>query len=75
MSYVLVLHSTRLEVLYPLLWSPVNFYSYSLVALMAYRPKVADALSYLDQVRARFSNQNAIYNEFLDVMRQFKAQS
>lgn len=39
------------------------------------RPKVADALSYLDQVKARFSNQNAIYNDFLDVMRQFKAQS
>lgn len=39
------------------------------------RPKVADALSYLDQVKARFSNQNAIYNDFLDVMRQFKAQN
>ncbi|CDS40373.1 paired amphipathic helix protein sin3b [Echinococcus multilocularis] len=39
------------------------------------RPKVADALSYLDQVKARFSNQNAIYNDFLDVMRQFKAQT
>ncbi|KAM7541323.1 hypothetical protein Aperf_G00000023147 [Anoplocephala perfoliata] len=39
------------------------------------RPKVADALSYLDQVKARFSNQNEIYNDFLDVMRQFKAQS
>lgn len=39
------------------------------------RPKVADALSYLDQVKARFSSQNAIYTDFLDVMRQFKAQT
>ncbi|VDK87216.1 unnamed protein product [Dibothriocephalus latus] len=34
------------------------------------RPKVADALSYLDLVKARFSNQHAIYTEFLDVMRE-----
>ncbi|BHF57887.1 Paired amphipathic helix protein Sin3a [Sparganum proliferum] len=39
------------------------------------RPKVADALSYLDLVKARFSNQHAIYTEFLDVMREFKAQT
>ncbi|XP_018650355.1 putative sin3b [Schistosoma mansoni] len=37
--------------------------------------KVEDALSYLDQVKARFSGQGAIYMDFLDVMRDFKAQT
>ncbi|VDP83047.1 unnamed protein product [Echinostoma caproni] len=37
--------------------------------------KVEDALSYLDQVKARFAGQDAIYTDFLDVMREFKTQT
>ncbi|TPP64857.1 Paired amphipathic helix protein Sin3a [Fasciola gigantica] len=37
--------------------------------------KVEDALSYLDQVKARFAGQGAIYTDFLDVMREFKTQT
>jgi hypothetical protein len=30
---------------------------------------VRDALSYLDQVKVRFQDQNDVYNQFLDVMK------
>ncbi|KAL3310103.1 Paired amphipathic helix protein Sin3b, partial [Cichlidogyrus casuarinus] len=36
--------------------------------------KVEDAMTYLDQVKARFHGQGSIYCNFLEVMRQFKAQ-
>lgn len=36
---------------------------------------VRDALSYLDQVKVRFQDQNEVYNQFLDVMKLFKTQS
>ena len=36
--------------------------------------KVEDALHYLDQVKMEFSDKPAIYNEFLEIMKNFKAQ-
>lgn len=38
------------------------------------RLKVEDALSYLDQVKYKFGNQPQVYNEFLDIMKEFKSQ-
>ena len=41
-----------------------------------YRPlNVKDALSYLDQVKIQFYNQSEVYNNFLDIMKDFKSQS
>ena len=39
------------------------------------RLKVEDALSYLDQVKLQFGNQPHVYNEFLDIMKEFKSQT
>nr|XP_046250150.1 paired amphipathic helix protein Sin3a-like [Scatophagus argus] len=39
------------------------------------RLKVEDALSYLDQVKRKFGNQPQVYNDFLDIMKEFKSQS
>jgi paired amphipathic helix protein Sin3a len=40
-----------------------------------YRPlNVKDALSYLDQVKIQFFNQADVYNNFLDIMKDFKSQ-
>uniref|UniRef100_A0A673IJ23 Paired amphipathic helix protein Sin3a n=1 Tax=Sinocyclocheilus rhinocerous TaxID=307959 RepID=A0A673IJ23_9TELE len=36
---------------------------------------VEDALSYLDQVKLQFGNQPQVYNDFLDIMKEFKSQS
>ena len=36
------------------------------------RLKVEDALSYLDQVKYKFGNQPQVYNDFLDIMKEFK---
>ena len=36
--------------------------------------KVEDALLYLDQVKMEFGDKPEIYNEFLDIMKSFKAQ-
>lgn len=33
---------------------------------------VADALSYLDDVKSRFNDQPDVYNHFLDIMKEFK---
>lgn len=33
-----------------------------------------DALSYLDQVKYKFGNQPQVYNDFLDIMKEFKSQ-
>uniref|UniRef100_A0A4W3HNP6 Paired amphipathic helix protein Sin3a n=1 Tax=Callorhinchus milii TaxID=7868 RepID=A0A4W3HNP6_CALMI len=38
-------------------------------------PQVEDALSYLDQVKLQFGNQPQVYNDFLDIMKEFKSQS
>jgi paired amphipathic helix protein Sin3a len=40
-----------------------------------YRLKVEDALSYLDQVKFQFEKQPEVYNQFLDIMKEFKSQS
>lgn len=41
-----------------------------------YRPlNVRDALTYLDQVKVRFSDQPDVYNRFLDIMKDFKSQA
>ncbi|KAL0268238.1 UNVERIFIED_CONTAM: hypothetical protein PYX00_010266 [Menopon gallinae] len=39
------------------------------------RLKVEDALSYLDQVKFKFGNEPQVYNDFLDIMKEFKSQS
>lgn len=39
------------------------------------RLKVEDALTYLDQVKLQFGNQPQVYNDFLDIMKEFKSQS
>lgn len=38
------------------------------------RLKVEDALSYLDQVKFKFGNEPQVYNDFLDIMKEFKSQ-
>nr|XP_060644193.1 katanin p80 WD40 repeat-containing subunit B1 [Anolis sagrei ordinatus] len=37
--------------------------------------EVEDALSYLDQVKLQFGSQPQVYNDFLDIMKEFKSQS
>ncbi|CAF0785384.1 unnamed protein product [Didymodactylos carnosus] len=39
------------------------------------RLKVEDALNYLDKVKNQFSLQPQVYNQFLDIMKEFKSQS
>lgn len=39
------------------------------------RLKVEDALGYLDQVKFKFGSQPQVYNDFLDIMKEFKSQS
>ncbi|GAV28388.1 hypothetical protein PMKS-001859 [Pichia membranifaciens] len=40
-----------------------------------YKPlNVKDALYYLDQVKLQFRNQTDVYNNFLDIMKDFKSQ-
>lgn len=39
------------------------------------QPILNDALSYLDQVKMRFSEQPDVYNRFLDIMKDFKSQA
>lgn len=39
------------------------------------RLKVEDALSYLDLVKYRFGEKPQVYNDFLDIMKEFKSQS
>ena len=38
------------------------------------RLKVEDALSYLDQVKYKFGKHPQVYNDFLDIMKEFKSQ-
>ncbi|OWB58459.1 hypothetical protein B5S28_g4495 [[Candida] boidinii] len=45
-------------------------------AQQPYRPlNVKDALSYLDQVKLQFQAQTDVYNNFLDIMKDFKSQA
>ncbi|KAI8381266.1 uncharacterized protein BYT42DRAFT_604256 [Radiomyces spectabilis] len=45
-------------------------------SVAGYRPlNVRDALSYLDQVKIRFADQPDVYNQFLDIMKDFKSQA
>ena len=37
--------------------------------------KVEDALQYLDLVKKQFKDQPEVYNQFLDIMKEFKAQT
>lgn len=37
--------------------------------------KVEDALAYLEQVKTQFEGQPMVYNDFLDIMKEFKAQT
>lgn len=37
--------------------------------------KVEDALAYLEQVKSQFLNLPSVYNQFLDIMKEFKAQT
>lgn len=37
--------------------------------------RVEDALAYLDQVKQKFSDKPQVYNKFLDIMKDFKAQT
>ena len=37
--------------------------------------KVEDALSYLDEVKEQFKDRPEVYNQFLDIMKEFKAQT
>lgn len=37
--------------------------------------KVEDALSYLDLVKYKFGSTPQVYNDFLDIMKEFKSQS
>lgn len=42
----------------------------------AYRPlNVKDALSYLEMVKVKFSDRPDVYNQFLDIMKDFKSQA
>lgn len=38
-------------------------------------PKVKDALGYLEKVKNKFASRPQIYNQFLDIMKEFKSQS
>lgn len=40
-----------------------------------HHPKVEDALRYLEQVKAQFGDQPDVYDAFLDIMKDFKAQT
>nr|XP_022317868.1 paired amphipathic helix protein Sin3a-like [Crassostrea virginica] len=39
------------------------------------RFRVGDARSYLDQVKLQFGNQPQVYNDFLDIMKEFRSQT
>lgn len=44
-------------------------------AVQFQRLKVEDALVYLDNVKSKFGDQPQVYNDFLDIMKEFKSQS
>ena len=37
-------------------------------------PKVQDALSYLERVKTKFGDRPQVYSQFLEIMKDFKAQ-
>jgi len=66
--------------------SPVNLFTNSAINLnsnstgnqsqsTSSRLKVEDALNYLDKVKNQFALQPQVYNQFLDIMKEFKSQS
>lgn len=57
----------------PIVGSPGSVVSGS-VGAQFQRLKVEDALSYLDKVKYKFNNQPQVYNDFLDIMKEFKSQ-
>eukprot|EP00954_Amorphochlora_amoebiformis_P021390 1346080-Amorphochlora_amoeboformis.AAC.3 len=42
---------------------------------VAHRPKVKDAMGYLEKVKKKFENKPQVYNQFLDIMKDFKSQT
>uniref|UniRef100_A0A671Q2R8 Paired amphipathic helix protein Sin3a n=1 Tax=Sinocyclocheilus anshuiensis TaxID=1608454 RepID=A0A671Q2R8_9TELE len=48
---------------------------YTKIKIRASTFKQKNALSYLDQVKLQFGNQPQVYNDFLDIMKEFKSQS
>lgn len=46
----------------------------TLTLSLSFDLQVEDALSYLDQVKLQFGNQPQVYNDFLDIMKEFKSQ-
>ncbi|XP_043197603.1 paired amphipathic helix protein Sin3a-like [Amphibalanus amphitrite] len=40
-----------------------------------HRLKVEDVLSYQNQVKSKFQNNPQVHNDFLDIMKEFKAQN
>uniref|UniRef100_A0A667XQ87 Paired amphipathic helix protein Sin3a n=1 Tax=Myripristis murdjan TaxID=586833 RepID=A0A667XQ87_9TELE len=55
-------------------WLFEDFFFFFLFPFCSFT-KVEDALSYLDQVKLQFGNQPQVYNDFLDIMKEFKSQS
>jgi hypothetical protein len=55
-------------------WLYLQMASPSISSTTFYRLKVEDALSYLDQVKLQFAKQPDVYNQFLDIMKEFKSQ-
>lgn len=51
-----------------------GFFEVRLDNLLLFALQVEDALSYLDQVKLQFGNQPQVYNDFLDIMKEFKSQ-
>jgi histone deacetylase complex regulatory component SIN3 len=45
------------------------------VALPRSGPRVEDALQYLQRVKATYADAPHVYNQFLDIMKEFKAQT
>ena len=38
-------------------------------------PKVKDAMGYLEKVKNKFADKPQVYNQFLDIMKDFKSQA
>ncbi len=50
-------------------------FSLKISAAPANMPKVQDALGYLEKVKQKFATQPAVYNQFLEIMKDFKSQA
>lgn len=47
----------------------------SLISLLRVLTQVEDALAYLEKVKIRFADQPRVYNQFLEIMKEFKAKT